>query len=139
MSSENSNHNLADLIAASDGSPRSRMTIACHALSMALEARRPHLSEAEWKEAVSTYLDDVLRMGVTFDMVIDGMRPPNTHAARLAELAPIIEALSENVEALMLDPSTELSDLRRLIEGAVNDPSVQEAQDILRRRDTPPN
>lgn len=134
MSVESARRDLDELVAAADGSPRSRMKIACHALWLALEIRKPMLSEVEFKREVSTYLDDVLRMGVTFDLEIDGLRPHNPYAARMAELAPVIEALSERIDTLILDPSTPLSELRETIESAVSDPSVQEAQEILSRQ-----
>lgn len=137
MSIESASQDLDEIVAVADGSPRSRMTIACHALWLALEIRKPTLSEVDWKREVSTYLDDVLRMGVTFDLEIDGLRPHNPYAARLAELGPVIEALSERLDRLILDPDASLSELRETIDSAVRDPAVIEAQEIMRGRSKP--
>jgi len=127
------------LIAANDGSPRARMTIACRALWMALEARQPSLSEAAFRKEVSTYLDDALRLGVALDVEIDGLRPPNPYKARFAELGPIIEQLGEELDAVMLDPDASLSDMRKVIDKVSSDPAMREAEELSQRLRRPAN
>lgn len=130
---------LLNLIASGDGSARSRMMIASRALWLAALARKPAQSEEEWKASVSRYVDDCLRLGVALDLAIDGMRPPNPYKARLAQLGPALESLTDKLDAVMLDPAASLADLRKTVEEAIHDPAMVEAGILLdkaRRLDT---
>lgn len=126
---------LLTLIESNDGSPRQRMMIASRALWMATLARQSQLTEEAFKASVSTYLDDMLRFGATLELEIDGMIAPNPYRARFAALAPVLEKLSQQLDAVMLDPGASLSDMRRAVESIQKDPGFLEAEELLRTSD----
>lgn len=126
---------LLTLIESNDGSPKQRMMIASRALWMATLARQSQLSDEAFKASVSTYLDDMLRFGATLELEIDGMKAPNPYKARFAALAPVLERLSHQLDAVMLDPDASLSDMRSAVESIQKDPGFLEAEELLRARD----